>query len=263
MMQDRPDLIASELAGCSYDGEQNCFRAQDIERLFEYETYALQLDEDLFISIDPAAGGPQSDYAIVTFARYRGMVRVVGGEILSGISDPQRHFDLVKSHISRLRTSNHQWIGSRVFIYCERNLGCEAEHHRYALQDIDNVFFRMDESNNRCGLLTTNDVKHACQVLLDIMLRENRVSILPPDKFISLDSKLFLKRLRDQLGQYSFTFKQPDTTFQQLKVALSGKLAGGKDDICVALQLGIYFTDRDAKYGTAFFNRETHGVFGR
>ncbi len=34
------------------------------------------MDEMLFVSIDPAAGGPQSDYCVVSFVRQHGVVTV-------------------------------------------------------------------------------------------------------------------------------------------------------------------------------------------
>ena len=33
-------------------------------------------DEDIFLVIDPAAGGPGSDYAVVSFTRQRGVITV-------------------------------------------------------------------------------------------------------------------------------------------------------------------------------------------
>jgi hypothetical protein len=33
-------------------------------------------DQDIFMVIDPAAGGPSSDYAVLTFTRQRGVVTV-------------------------------------------------------------------------------------------------------------------------------------------------------------------------------------------
>ncbi len=74
---------------------------------------------------------------------------MVGAEILSGCKDPQKQFNLVEEHIRRLR-KNPAWYNSRVIIYVERNLGHEAEHHRYALKDIPGVFFREDAKNGMC-----------------------------------------------------------------------------------------------------------------
>jgi hypothetical protein len=76
MMQDRPDLIQSELAGLAFDSLQQVFRKSDIAIAMALEPLRLQNNPTVFIVIDPAAGGPQSDYAIVSITRHRGSVTV-------------------------------------------------------------------------------------------------------------------------------------------------------------------------------------------
>ena len=76
IMQDRPDLIQSELAGLAFDSLQQAFRSTDIDRAFEARDRQPILDEDIFIMIDPAAGGPQSDYAVLSFVRHQGTITV-------------------------------------------------------------------------------------------------------------------------------------------------------------------------------------------
>ena len=249
IMQDRPDLIQSELAGLAFDAQQSIFRPGDIETMFSQSAYPNVVSEDIFIVIDPAAGGPHSDYAFVSFTRLRGSVRVIGAEVLSGCKEPEKQFDLVADHIRRLRRASSDWVSSRVIIYVERNLGHEAEHHRHALKDLAGVYFREDPKNGRVGLLTTNEIKHGMATLLNIMLREERLCILSPTKLVCRDGPDFVLRLREQLGVYSYQFKDASDTFGKQRVALTGKVGGMKDDIVIALQLGIFFTDWDAKYG--------------
>lgn len=76
MMQDRPDLIQSELAGLAFDSLQQVFRKADIEIAFNIEPLPIELNTMIWIVIDPAAGGPQSDYGIVSICRSRGTVTV-------------------------------------------------------------------------------------------------------------------------------------------------------------------------------------------
>jgi len=75
-MQDRPDLIQSELSGLAFDSLQTVFRSCDIEMMFEQEIPDPVLNSDIYIFIDPAAGGPQSDYAILSFQRQKGLITV-------------------------------------------------------------------------------------------------------------------------------------------------------------------------------------------
>jgi hypothetical protein len=138
---------------------------------------------------------------------------------------------------------------SRVVIYVERNLGHEAEHHRHALKDLSGVFFREDPKQGRVGLLTTNDIKHGCATLLNIMLREQRVGVVQEDELICKNPRDFVLKLKEQLNVYSYQFKDAPDTFGKQRVALTGKVGGMKDDLVIALQLGIFFTDWDAQYG--------------
>ena len=76
MMQDRPDLIQSELAGLAFDSLQQVFRKSDIAIAMELQPLTIPDNPYVFIVIDPAAGGPQSDYAVVSIMRDRGNVTV-------------------------------------------------------------------------------------------------------------------------------------------------------------------------------------------
>ena len=75
-MQDRPDLIVSELSGLAFDSLQQAFRPCDLTVMFDQEPIASRNAEVIYIAIDPAAGGPQSDYALVSITRHKGMVTV-------------------------------------------------------------------------------------------------------------------------------------------------------------------------------------------
>ena len=78
VMADRPDLIQSELSGLAFDSLQQCFRTADIEAMMTTEAPLTELawSQSIFMVIDPAAGGPQSDFALVTFLRHRGQIVV-------------------------------------------------------------------------------------------------------------------------------------------------------------------------------------------
>lgn len=76
--------------------------------------------------------------------------------------------------------------------------------------------------------------------LLNTMLREQRVHI--DTELVSREPKTIKIRLREQLEIYSYQFKQAPTTFGKTQVALSGKVGGMKDDLCICLQLSVYWT---------------------
>jgi hypothetical protein len=75
-MADRPDLIQSELAGLAFDALQQCFRTGDIEALMQSTPMPFIWRQTIYIIIDPAAGGPQSDFAVVSFVKQKGIITV-------------------------------------------------------------------------------------------------------------------------------------------------------------------------------------------
>ena len=165
------------------------------------------------------------------------------------LAEPQLQFNLVADHIMRIRRNCPHWRNSPVIIYVERNLGHEAEHHRHALKDIPNVKFRVDAQRSRVGVLTTNETKHGMATMLNVFLREKRVHVWKNPSIVSLDPKGALARLNEQLHVYGYQFKAGTDTFAKDRIALSGKIGGMKDDVAIALQLGVYFTELDARNG--------------
>jgi hypothetical protein len=115
VMADRPDLIQSELAvsvmccaaaavfvmycgaqGLAFDALQQCFRTVDIDKFMTMQPPALEWKQDVYLIIDPAAGGPRSDFALISMVRHKGMATVCG--------PPQEHTYVVL--ICRSNSSN-------------------------------------------------------------------------------------------------------------------------------------------------------------
>lgn len=157
-----------------------------------------------------------------------------------------KQFQLLMDHITALRQHSSQWMLSRIIVYVERNLGFEAEHHRHALRHLPHVHFRIDAKSNRVGVLTTQVIKHAMATLLNTLLREQRISVLTP---VISHSNGVISRFKEQLHVYSYQFKDPSNTFGSQRCAISGKIGGMKDDIVMAFQLGVFFSDFDFKNG--------------
>ena len=76
MSQDRPDLIESELSGLAFDSNQQVFKSAHIEIMFSQPPPSPVLNEPVYTFIDPAAGGPQSDYAVLSVTRHKGLLTV-------------------------------------------------------------------------------------------------------------------------------------------------------------------------------------------
>ena len=152
------------------------------------------------------------------------------------------HFALVRAHIRDIKKiPEFQFSTFQIFV--ERNLGFEAEHFERALQYEENVCFYKDLQACRTGILTTDSVKLAAMTMTNVMLREQRISLVPESQLVSRNPQDTRRKLREQLEIYSLQFKTPDNVFQKNKFALSGKVGGFKDDIVICLQLGIYWTE--------------------
>ncbi|NBX17952.1 MAG: hypothetical protein EBR09_11360 [Proteobacteria bacterium] len=122
----------------------------------------------------------------------------------------------------------------------------ESEHHERALSYLPNTRFRIDHQAKRFGILTTEEVKYAACTLLNTLLRDQRVAFMDP--LLSEDPVGNRKRVEEQLRIYSMQFKQAVNVFGKQRQALSGKVGGMKDDVAIALQLGIYYSSREGLY---------------
>ena len=62
--------------GLAFDALQQCFRAADIDAVMDSTPPVFPWKHQIYLVIDPAAGGPQSDFALVSFYRYKGVITV-------------------------------------------------------------------------------------------------------------------------------------------------------------------------------------------
>ena len=168
------------------------------------------------------------------------------------LADPGKQFAKVEEHIAGIRAGLGR-KGSRIFIYVERNLGFEAEHHRRALGHLPGVRFYVDQGANRVGVLTTEQVKHGMCQLVVSMIRERRLHVANP--LVSSNEHECKIRLREQMEVYGYQFKAPANPFQKERVSLSGKIGGMADDVCICLQLACYFTQIEEQRAVDSFSR--------
>lgn len=102
----------------------------------------------------------------------------------------------------------------------------------------------MDHKRGRVGVTTTLPVKHAAVTLTNTLLMENRIALADSSRFVSLNERECKSKLREQLEIYSYQFKGASTVFSKEQMALSGKVGGMKDDVCICLQMAIYHTSQ-------------------
>lgn len=155
--------------------------------------------------------------------------------------DPEKTFSCLFEHISSVRNRNIELYNSKVIIIIERNLGFEAEHlYRYC-KNIPNSRFLHETGKTRIGILTTQSFKLAYVNFMGILLRENRITCMPENKFTDNAGNKTRVMLQDQLLFFGFSFSNVENQFSKQRVAIGGKTGGGKDDLAMALLFGIYF----------------------
>jgi hypothetical protein len=113
--QDRPDLIESELSGLAFDSNQQIFKTAHIDIMFSQTPPTPVLNEAVYTFIDPAAGGPQSDYAVVSVTRQKGMLTVSArlfcllfqpeDEAIDGFESPLVRTDLLSAETDGICSS--------------------------------------------------------------------------------------------------------------------------------------------------------------
>jgi hypothetical protein len=77
VMEDRPDLIESELSGLAFDATHQIFKSSLLDIMFNQPCPAHVVNEDIHLFIDPAAGGAFSDYCVLSVTRQKGLITVL------------------------------------------------------------------------------------------------------------------------------------------------------------------------------------------
>jgi len=76
VMAEIPSLVESELAGLAFDSATTVFKPALLDIMFTQTVPQPVINEDIFLFIDPAAGGANSDYAILSITRQKGIITV-------------------------------------------------------------------------------------------------------------------------------------------------------------------------------------------
>ena len=76
MTSPEPEVLLTHEQGLAFDALQQCFRPADIDAVMDSTPDTFPWKQQVYVVIDPAAGGPQSDFALVSFYRHKGIVTV-------------------------------------------------------------------------------------------------------------------------------------------------------------------------------------------
>lgn len=184
---------------------------------------------------------------------------MLGADIMQ-TKEPDKTFQLLRDHIRAVRSTHDDLRDSAVHVIVERNLGFEAEHLYRECCNIPNCRFMCEPSNvTRIGVLTTQERKLGFVTYTNILLRENRM-FAHDEMWVETEKNNSRQVLLDQLSFFGFTFMRPESGFQKEKFSISGKNAGGKDDICKCPLLiharythALWITDSPAHFSRVFY----------
>ncbi len=247
------------------------FNERAITRLLNArrETHADSISH-FFISIDPAAGGMHSEFAIVSCIYTRSSVGgqsltsnclIVGAEATSG-RDPKENVDVVLAHIAEAERRIPELASAIKVIIIESNLGNEAAHMQLYLESRrvlgPNCCMMFEDKDGGVGVRMSENMKSMLAMSMDFRLNECKIAF--HERFFSCASKKLYKTagaIRDalifELLNFTRVLIPSKDPFGKPKELLSGKMGYGKDDLAIALMWNCamatrFFNNKDA-YG--------------
>ncbi len=138
----------------------------------------------------------------------------------------------------------------------ESNLGNEAMHHQaYVVSAGISRVVVMTEDHDRAGVRTTNNMKRTMVIIMNDALAHLRLFFYKNMVAVNgkRDAKAMVKLLQQQVTSFHRIVEPPLKSHQVPKEIYNGKVGGGKDDLLMALMLGLYMLNvamsKPEKYG--------------
>ncbi len=154
---------------------------------------------------------------------------------------------LLVDHINAIREIPG-FEGCTIGLIVESNLGNEAEYQDLAcrLAHLERiVVMNEDTSHERLGIRTTATLKRSMAFMTGLLLMHGKIKF--HRHLFSVNGRQSALQLRQQLlGQflnYKRIVKPAQDEWDTSKETFTGKKGGNKDDILIALQLGIYMKE--------------------
>lgn len=119
----------------------------------------------------------------------------------------------------------------------------------------------MNEDKERAGVRTTNDMKRTMVIILNDALTHLRIHFYKDMVTVAgkYTTQEMVKKIIQQVSGFHRIVEPPLKLHQQPKEIYNGKMGGGKDDLIMALMLGMYMKNvavsKPEKYGH-ILNRE-------
>lgn len=253
IMQEHEELLAREIGGVANELNKKAF---DIESLKRFEQRPrIQISNNIsypfvFISIDPNACGKTSDYAVISFIRFKGKVIVIGMESLPSVSHKENDRLLV-DHIKRMET-NSNFLNAKKIILIESNLGNEASRTEEELTKhkhqgyIGHKIHVIHEEDTKVGFRTDQYTKEQAVFNLRLLLSDDNIDIASEKSFVSIHQpyNTVLDSFFKQLSNFAEVVKESNVPGTKAKRFFSGKDYGSKDDLVMSFINGLLWSQR-------------------
>ena len=270
MSSDGADWLRETQGVRSEDGP-SCFNASRVNDMMT----GIRIDIDakigysrvewVYICIDPNTGTHDSstrisysDFAIVSAIDALDF----DGLIITGLESIDSHTpnDYLNKMATHLKTIRNRFKNAKLCVIIENNLGMEADWIKREIEarGITNHVV-MSDGDLKAGVPTTHKIKK------DMMLKTSRLffkrQIFMASNLISANvDKMPLPKLNEEFKKQLINYiemkkSSSNDMFGTTKVVWTGKInPGTKDDMCVALQLLIYWKD-------VFKNQEKYKMY--
>jgi len=258
------DLMKQEQMNMMIGSKDNTFSPDKIDKLFTREGVTIdQLNEKrpsiVYVSCDPDMGGKRSNFSLCSMLYDRGCPVILGVEDFHSTTENDKLVVTV-AHMKAIRAMPG-FEGCAIVFIPEGNWRDPTQNIvNYVNEHLDGVYSMRKDGFDVSGVVvgqapgarTAGTLKENMCATLNAMLEEESICLFDPfittfraSKTTSLDQRrLELQRImRTQLTDYQVVEKQskdPTTGFK--RISHSGKAGGKKDDMCMALQIVLYWS---------------------
>jgi len=269
------DAADRELAGVATQSGERVYEASDVQRtIAQPPFYARDVTgevTELFVAVDPNAGGARSDFAVCSGFLNFGALVVTGIETVTSRVPREQRIRSVLEHARAVRQASPLLGNARIVFLIESNSQGAARDTILDIQDhgtevlgTDNWVIAsksnaIDRRTRRIGDLNnagfwTNEEKDVMRKKLTALMKRGWLRFFKPftsvhyrddrdataaagyDAYIGMR-----KKLARQLANFEWIVDVPQSEFQAAKRTMSGK-SHGPDDAAMSLMLLAYWS---------------------
>ena len=149
---------------------------------------------------------------------------------------------LIVEHVNKIRQDNLLLRDATAVMILESNLAFESQHILHALGEagVKKWLALAEGPGGSLDLLTTAGRKEEYTLLLREAMRMSKISLAETFFSISMSKGAYLKKLNEELLNFSCITEEPKTTFGKSRKTYTGKLAGKQDDTVLSMQMALY-----------------------